>query len=56
MLTSSEAKRSRWVHEGGGLELDSKNPIGYYGVFRHRSVLFIRIVDGVIHYNDHDDS
>lgn len=38
MLTGSEAKRGRWVYEGGGLELDSKNPRGYYSVFRHQVV------------------
>lgn len=44
MLTSSEAKRGRWVYERGGLELDSKNPISYYGVSRHHSIVFIGIV------------
>jgi hypothetical protein len=44
MLTSSEAKRGRWVYEGGRLELDSKNPISYYGVSRHHPIVFIGIV------------
>jgi hypothetical protein len=44
MLTSSEAKRGRWVYERGGLELESKNPISYYGVSRHHSIVFIGIV------------
>ena len=35
MLTMFEAKRGRWVYEGGELERDSKNPRGYYSVFRH---------------------
>jgi hypothetical protein len=35
MLTTSEAKQSRWVYEGGELERDSKSLRGCYGVFRH---------------------
>jgi hypothetical protein len=35
MLTMFEAKRGRWVYEGGELEQDLKNPRGYYSVFRH---------------------
>jgi hypothetical protein len=35
MWTMFEAKRGRWVYEGGELEQDSKNPKGYYSVFRH---------------------
>jgi hypothetical protein len=30
-----EAKRGRWVYEGGGLEQDSKSLRGCYSVFRH---------------------
>ncbi len=48
MLASFEAKRSRWVYEGSELELESKNPIGCYSVFRHSSVRFIGIIIG--HY------
>jgi hypothetical protein len=35
MLTMFEAKRGRWVYEGGELEQDSKNPMGCCSVFRH---------------------
>jgi len=35
MLTTSEAKQSRWVYEGGELERDSESLRGCYSVFRH---------------------
>jgi hypothetical protein len=56
MLTSSKPKQGRWVYERGGLELDSKNLIGYYSVFRHCCVLLLRIAQGVIHYSELDNS
>jgi hypothetical protein len=33
MRTSSGAKPSRWVYEGGELESNSKSPISYYSMF-----------------------
>lgn len=50
MRTMVEAKRGRWVYEGGELEQDSKSPKSYYGVFKH---LLFMVLGGP--YNDCDD-
>ena len=44
MRTTSEAKRGRWVYEGGELEQFSRSLKGYYSMFRHYYYGFLRVL------------
>jgi hypothetical protein len=56
MLTMFEAKRGRWVYEGGGLEQDSKSLRGCVTVCLSITIIANKGHYGAfMHHSDYDD-